>query len=88
MENMYGQMLAIMKGNGFKIKLLERVSLFMLMGMFMKETGKMIWLTARVYINIAEVQNMKGNGKMTYKMVMVSRPGQEFQILLNMKDNI
>lgn len=49
----------------------------------MKVIGKTIWQMDMEYIFIVEVQDMKGNGKMIYKMAKVLRFGQ---IMQNMRE--
>jgi hypothetical protein len=52
-----------------------KVNLFILMEIFMKENGVMIWLMEGEFICIQEVLNMRENGKMIYKMDMELRLG-------------
>ena len=54
---MFGQMKAIMRVNGLRIKLTGKENLFISMVIFMMVHGKMIWLMVTVYIFIVVTQN-------------------------------
>ena len=58
----FGQMEPSMKVIGIMAKQQEKESLYMLMGMFMKESGKMTKLRDTEYINITMVHGIKGIG--------------------------
>ena len=64
-----------MKVSGNIVKLLVKADLFMLMGMFMTEIGKMIKLMGLEYIHILMEQGMKANGRKTNNMEKVLKRG-------------
>ena len=71
----FGLMERNMKDNGLKVRLMERVSLFMRMVMSIKVNGKMIKLMDMEYILIVMELNMKDIGEMIYKMEMGNNLG-------------
>lgn len=71
-----GQMELDTKVNGNIIKLMEKVSLLMLMVMFTMEIGKMIWQMELEYIFIKVVLNMKENGFVINNMDMERKHGK------------
>lgn len=58
----FGQMEPNIKVIGIMAKQQEKASLYMLMGMFMKDSGKMIRLPVTEYTNITMVHAIKGIG--------------------------
>ena len=61
-EFKFGQMVQGIKDNLWMIKQMEKESLFMLMVMFMKETGQMIKHPVLEFITIIMEQSIKDNG--------------------------
>ena len=62
-----------------------RVNLFMLMVIYMMETGQMIKLQVLEFIIIIMGQNMKVNGQMIFNMEKVYKPGL---MVVNIRDGI
>jgi len=58
----YGQMEVFMKATGKTDSQMVEVDLFMLMEIFMKVIGKMIWHTVLESIHTQTEQNMRVNG--------------------------
>jgi len=73
----FGQMDLNTKVIGLKIKPMEGVSFSTLMGMFMKASGMMIRLKARVLINIKMAQFTQEIGLMIYNTATVLKRGQK-----------
>ena len=64
----YGLTVLVMKANGEKTRLMERVNFGMLMETFLMVNGKMIKLMVMACILIKTGPSMKAIGRMTCKM--------------------
>lgn len=64
----YGLTVLVIKANGEKIRLMEKVNFGMLMETFLTENGKMIKLMVMECILIKTGLSMKAIGRMTCKM--------------------
>lgn len=64
----YGLMVLVIKANGEKTRLMEKVNFGMLMETFLTANGKMIKLMVMACILIKTGLNMKAIGRMTCKM--------------------
>ena len=71
MVSKLGLMEQCMKARGKTIRLIAKVNFHMLTEIYSKANGGMINQTDMVFIYILMGQNIKPNGKMTYKMVIV-----------------
>ena len=80
-----GLMVANTWVSGKKEKLMDRVSQFIKMEIFMRENGKMIWLMDMGLIKKQPEQYTRAIGKMTNNMAKAKRPGQT---VLTTKDNL
>lgn len=73
--SIHGQTAATMTVIGKRTKPMVKANFSILMGMFIRDSGVMIWPMGKVCINTAEVLNTMVNGKTISKMVMVFRHG-------------
>lgn len=64
----YGPMVLVIKANGEKTRLMEKVNFGMLMETFLMANGKMIKLMVMACILIKTGLSMKAIGRMTCKM--------------------
>lgn len=71
----FGRMEQNMKGNGLKVKPMEKENLSMQMVMYIKGNGKMIKQMDMEYILIVMEPNIRDTGEMIYKMEMGNRLG-------------
>ena len=76
LESRHGQMERSILENGVKIGPMEKESLFMLMEMFMMVFGQTTKQTDPEFISMLMERCMRVNGKMTYNMVRVLKPGR------------
>jgi hypothetical protein len=76
LESRHGQMERSISENGVKIEPMEKENLFMLTEMFMMVFGQTTKQTDPEFISMLMERCMRVNGKTTYNMVRVLKPGR------------
>ena len=74
-----GRMGPLMKATGKRTKLMDKANSNIVMEMYLKENGNVIWSTAMVSILMLMVLSMKENGNMTCSTDLETKSGMTAQ---------